>query len=144
MISALGKNDQKIHVAPSKGWVVVRMGNASGYTGIGGDQVPILFDDNMWKYLNELECGSSSVADNPIEKEISVSPNPGTDGWLVESRGNIQSLQLCDLQGRVLRSMAELETNSFWLDARDLQPGVFILKTRTEMGEFVDKIMKIN
>ena len=52
MFMALGKNDQKIHVVPSQGLVVVRMGNAADTTSL----VPIVFDNELWARLNGLDC----------------------------------------------------------------------------------------
>lgn len=50
MFMALGKNDQKIYVVPSKKMVVIRMGDAAD------DISPALsgFDDELWEKLNLL------------------------------------------------------------------------------------------
>lgn len=50
MFMALGKNDQKIYVVPSKRMVVVRMGDAAD------DENPALsdFDDVLWQKINAL------------------------------------------------------------------------------------------
>lgn len=50
MFMALGKNDQKIYVVPSKKLVVIRMGDAAD------DVSPALsvFDDELWGKLNDL------------------------------------------------------------------------------------------
>jgi CubicO group peptidase (beta-lactamase class C family) len=63
LYAALGKNDQKIHVVPSKGWVIVRQGNDAGYVGPGGGSVPIQFDNDMWKYLNAWQVQSAEIPD---------------------------------------------------------------------------------
>ncbi len=52
MFMALGKNDQKIHVVPSKNMVVVRMGNAA----YSNDLVPVTIDNQIWKKLNQMSC----------------------------------------------------------------------------------------
>ncbi len=48
--SGLGKNDQKLYVVPSKGLVVVRMGEDAGESLFG----PSSFDNELWEKINDL------------------------------------------------------------------------------------------
>jgi len=48
MYAALGKNDQKIYVVPSKKLVIVRMGNSADNVSFGLST----FDDDLWEKLN--------------------------------------------------------------------------------------------
>jgi len=50
MYAALGKNDQKIYVVPSKKLVVVRMGNAADSENFALSN----FDDELWLRINSL------------------------------------------------------------------------------------------
>ncbi len=54
MYSALGKNGQIINVVPSKGLVVVRMGNDPGE-----GEVSFLLCENIWQRLNYVMCSST-------------------------------------------------------------------------------------
>lgn len=126
MYAALGKNDQKIHVVPSKGWVVVRQGNA-GYTNAGGDAVPIAFDNAMWGYLNQLVCAPSATHEL-TENQIKISPNPAADGWQIEAAGPVERVEIFDAQGQWLRSVAGAGATSLWLDAAGLPEGVLVVK----------------
>lgn len=124
MYSALGKNDQKIHVVPSKGWVVVRQGNAAGYTGPGGGNVPIAFDNEMWAYLNQLECGAVSV-ESAVDTEyrVRVFPNPAQDFWQIGATVMPDRIELFDAQGRLLQTFeqtpripaADKPSGTYWL-----------------------------
>ncbi|MES2849265.1 MAG: serine hydrolase domain-containing protein [Bacteroidota bacterium] len=53
MYAAIGKNGQIVSVSPSKGLVVVRMGNADE------GEVPFLMCDNIWQRLNYVMCNST-------------------------------------------------------------------------------------
>ncbi len=55
MFAALGKNGQIVSVAPSKGLVVIRMGNEPD----AGD-VPFTLCDSIWQRLNYVMCNSTS------------------------------------------------------------------------------------
>lgn len=50
MFMALGKNDQKIYVIPSKKMVVIRIGNAADGTNFALSG----FDDALWTKINGL------------------------------------------------------------------------------------------
>ncbi|MEO8067067.1 MAG: serine hydrolase [Flavobacteriales bacterium] len=79
MFMAQGKNDQKIHVVPSEGLVVVRMGNSSDSTSL----VPVLFDNEMWAYINALSCGLGATEVEAGEGSWTIGPNPFADGVVV-------------------------------------------------------------
>jgi hypothetical protein len=55
---ALGKNDQKIHIAPSAGLVLVRMGESAGETTLAASS----FDNQIWAHLNLLPLGCGACA----------------------------------------------------------------------------------
>ena len=50
MFCALGKNDQKIYVVPSKKMVVIRMGDAADTS----SQALTTFDNELWQYISAL------------------------------------------------------------------------------------------
>lgn len=50
MVAGLGKNDQKIYVIPSKGLVIVRMGDAADTENFALSS----FDDDLWEKINAL------------------------------------------------------------------------------------------
>jgi len=50
MYSALGKNDQKIYIVPSKELVVVRMGDAANDSNFALSS----FDNELWGKINAL------------------------------------------------------------------------------------------
>lgn len=52
-VMALGKNDQKIYVAPGLDWVVVRMGDSAGESALAASS----FDNQIWQHLNSLTTG---------------------------------------------------------------------------------------
>ena len=130
MISALGKNDQKIHVVPSKGWVVVRQGNSAGYTGSGGGQVPIAFDNELWDYLNKLVCAPSATREIGAD-QIRIFPNPATEGWQIAAGTPVERVEIFSLQGRRLQSVTTNGAASVWIGAAGLPAGMYVAKIFT-------------
>ncbi|MBU3700373.1 MAG: serine hydrolase [Candidatus Kapabacteria bacterium] len=70
MYAGMGKNDQRVYVAPSRRMVVVRVGNPADTVAaaISG------FDDELWKRINALSC-NTSVADAEASP-VNIWPNP--------------------------------------------------------------------
>lgn len=127
MYMALGKNDQKIHVVPSKRWVVVRQGE-SGTVGPGGGTVPIVLDNQIWDYLNKLVCTPVGTGEVNAVPNLRVWPNPATDGWNIEADAPIERVELFAGDGRMFRAFDGTGASNLWLDAFGLPPGVFCLR----------------
>jgi len=100
MFAALGKNDQKIHIVPSKGWVVVRQGNEGGYVNANGNSVPIVFDNELWNYLNKLDCSAVAAEElSAPEPILDVFPNPTQGLWHIRSAAIPSQIELFDGRG---------------------------------------------
>jgi CubicO group peptidase (beta-lactamase class C family) len=125
--AALGKNDQKIHVVPSKGWVIIRQGDAAGYVGPGGGQVPIYFDIDLWKYLNLLECTPSATTEANSET-VQVWPNPTTSAWEIQANEPISEAALYHVDGRLAQQYQVAETTNLNISAGSLPAGFYWLK----------------
>ncbi len=139
LIAALGKNDQKIHVVPSKGWVVVRQGNDAGYVGPGGGQVPIYFDNDLWLYLNQLECSPVAMKDVPdIEPVVQVFPNPAQSAWQIESAEVPEKIELFNGLGIRLRSLE----NTTLVGAEDLPAGTYWMKIQVAGKSVIKQVQK--
>ncbi len=97
LFAALGKNDQKIYVVPSRNLVVIRMGNAAYSSGLALTQ----FDNELWQYIDSLDCstnGVTAVADE--NRTLTVFPNPACDQFVMESSVPVLSLYITDVFGR--------------------------------------------
>lgn len=68
LIATIGENGQFINVIPSLSIVWVRMGDAS-------DDSPVSFtlNNEIWAYLNKLECKPLSVNENELfQKKVKI------------------------------------------------------------------------
>ncbi|MBK9338481.1 MAG: serine hydrolase [Lewinellaceae bacterium] len=131
MYAALGKNDQKIHVVPSKGWVVVRQGNA-GAVGPGGGTVPIILDNEIWAYLNQLVCTPVSTEEGDADSGVRVWPNPAADGWNIAADGMIQRVELYAANGRLVQAVEGVHSANIRLEASGLPAGIYAVQVRID------------
>lgn len=134
MFSALGKNCQYLNIVPSKGIVLVRMGNdPDGIVGL----VPTVLDNEIWRRLNLIMC------DNPLSNQaektnqIQVFPNPSATHFQVQlaPTEHLQLLELLDLQGR---SIAQTAQSFIAVDA--CANGMYVLRVRTDKGIHLQKV----
>ncbi|MEM9837054.1 MAG: serine hydrolase [Bacteroidota bacterium] len=99
VVLAAGANGQFISVSKSTGIVMIRQGNSSDES-----FAPINLHDEIWRRLNELACGVSSVTERSIEP-LNVYPNPTYDVLTIPGIAADALIQVYDLQGRrVLRA----------------------------------------
>jgi CubicO group peptidase (beta-lactamase class C family) len=133
MYAALGKNDQKIHVVPSKGWVVVRQGNSGNPS-----PVPIVFDNELWSYLNQLECTSSSTAVNSLQP-VRVLSTVSEQGWQLLGAEHAQFVRLLSSDGTLIET---LDKNATIIPNAHLPTGIYLLQVAYERGSQTFKLIK--
>lgn len=130
MYCALGKNDQKLYVAPSQNLVVVRMGNPAGDD---LSLVPITFDRELWERLSAIMAGPTAT-DAPAEAaaELTVFPSPARQLLNVRYQGGeeVAYLQLWNGQGSVVKTQPMAPAFSI----EDLAPGVYFLTAHAANG----------
>ena len=75
------------------------------------------------------------------DKSIRVYPNPTKNNINVSAKTDIKSIQIFDIQGRILQTVIENKTSTL-LDISTKQNGVYFLKVTTKDGSSVEKIIK--
>ncbi len=140
MFSALGKNGQFINVVPSQKMVWIRMGDNPD-----NSLVPFLFNEDIWKYINNLSCTSSTKDDASISNNYKIYPNPVTDQFMVENTtGNVEAVQykILDAMGKVFINN-QFEGSSFMIDTQSLSEGIYFMviqnKHATQSIKFVKR-----
>ncbi|MFM2285987.1 MAG: hypothetical protein RLZZ543_1484 [Bacteroidota bacterium] len=134
MFSALGKNCQYLNIVPSKGIVLVRMGDdPDGIVGL----VPTVLDNEIWRRLNLIMCDNPLSNQEASSKSIKVFPNPTSTQFQVQlaPTEQIQLLELLDLQGR---SIAQTSQSTISVDA--VADGIYLLHIQTNKGTHLHKV----
>lgn len=133
LIAALGKNGQFLNIVPSRGLVLVRMGESPT-----GNEVPMTLNDTIWQYMNQILCGSSVLDVNRVD--LQVYPNPVTEKLTVISPfdQNKLDLSLFDLHGTLKREcLGRYQMD----DLKNLPSGLYLLRIRYLNFE---KFLKVN
>jgi CubicO group peptidase (beta-lactamase class C family) len=134
LYAALGKNDQKIHVVPSKNWVVVRQGTGSNLS-----LVPIVFDQQLWLRLLELDCGASGVKANEQEDVVEIFPTVAGSGWWLESASELAGLRLWSGEGKVLWSAQQPMGRVHFVEVKNWPHGWYLMEVQLLNGRRVLK-----
>lgn len=114
---------------------------------IPGDEVNkdahIYFDYNYPIDTNTAETifKSLGIKDIPEDKSVALYPNPTKGNVTINSDSAIKSIELFDVQGRILQTIIE-DRNSTQLDISNKSNGLYFIRITTEAGSKVEKIIK--
>lgn len=72
------------------------------------------------------------------EQKVTVSPNP-TKGFVNIECENMKDIAICSLDGRVVKTYSELNTNAFTLDMTGLSKGIYILHIKLMNETIINK-----
>lgn len=135
MFSALGKNDQNLNVVPSRGMVVVRMGDPA----YADDLVPIGFNDEIWQHIEWLDCGTGQD-ERSRPTGPTIWPNPcAAAARLHLPQGMVpSSMHVFDVLGAQVGSVGA----DGRMDSSLLAPGAYTVKVVTRNGTFLVRFIK--
>jgi CubicO group peptidase (beta-lactamase class C family) len=122
MISAIGSGGQFLNVVPSQNLVWLRMGDEPS-----NSNVPFLLNDDIWQYVNDLVCSTSSVEEEYFEPEIQFYPNPANEQLTVSvTGGSLGNVILYDQLGVKIKEVnSNTELAKFTIS--DLQNGIYFI-----------------
>lgn len=125
MFVAMGKDGQFLNVIPGQQMVMVRMGEAPENL-----PVPFLLNDNIWKYVNELQCATTAV-EKPMNNEsmVQIFPNPSSDIIVIKSEKSIETVEILNIQGQKLKA-AVFSTKEVRMPVGEMQKGIYILQAK--------------
>jgi CubicO group peptidase (beta-lactamase class C family) len=140
MFSAMGKNGQFLNVIPSLNMVWIRMGEEPG-----NSLVPFLLNDEIWQYINELDCHPFQQHEHDSDNhQISISPNPAQEILHVYFKSNmVQSrfYSFFNQFGEVVKH-GDLIGDLNMIDIKDLSAGIYYLRIHADNIYRVFKVVK--
>ena len=126
-------------IAPRQGHEVALKSDFSVYYwGVNDYAIPVISASPVQLSAS---CNLSTENFTPYTDAISVFPNP-TNGIInIESKSILKSIQLFDVQGRLLQTKLQNDTKVNF-DISDKSNGVYFVKITSENGIKVEKIVK--
>ena len=137
LVAALGKDDQKIYVAPSLGLVVVRQGESAG----GVAPAASSFDNQLWLRLMDLECVNAVEETSKNRPALEIFPNPAGEAAIVAAGSPLRKIRLLHTDGRWVKEIKGSGTNRQRISLRGLAPGVYVVQVVTAEGVAVKRII---
>ncbi|HMK07196.1 MAG TPA: T9SS type A sorting domain-containing protein, partial [Flavobacterium sp.] len=107
------------------------------------NKVDIFFDYNFPVTTNTATSVFQLLATGILKKDNSVTiyPNPATDNFTVKANSKIKSIQLFDVQGRIVATYlagdSQAKTN-----ISQFSKGIYFVKVTTQDGTSIEKIIK--
>lgn len=136
LFAALGKNDQKIYVVPSKKMVVIRMGDAAYSSALAFTQ----FDNELWQKIDSLPCSLNAAFDQQPKQDVLVYPNPASNLLSLSMPLQTFSIVLYDLNGNVILSQSN-NTEKAIIDCSLFPAGNYFLKLISNKNCVTEKIV---
>lgn len=142
MIAALGKNDQILNVVPSKGLVLVRMGDAFGTALEVGNAV----DDSIWVRLNDVFCNTlsaGSVAASGVTSALQVFPNPARDQLALTYNGPDRQamVNIVNPEGQLVYNGTVIKGQQA-IDVSRFPEGMYLIILQDETGIYRMRFIK--
>ncbi|MEL1243335.1 T9SS type A sorting domain-containing protein [Flavobacterium sp. DGU11] len=106
-------------------------------------QADIFFDYNWPIQTNEATTTFEvlSRGDFARDNSVTIYPNPAKDIVTISADSNVKSIQLYDIQGRLLQSGTVNDINAT-IDLSSRTPGIYFVKVFTDKGMKVEKVVK--
>jgi len=103
----------------------------------------IYFDYNAPVVTNEAKTTFQLLKSQEFERDnsVRVHPNPAKDFVKIQSKNTIKSIDLFDVQGRVLQTSVENKKEAA-IDLSRQSKGIYFLKITTEKGSKIEKLIK--
>lgn len=121
MYAALGLNGQLIHVAPSEGIVLIRMGDAPNDS---GGAVSLELTTEIWKRFNKVIDTSTSIHEPNTPASFKLSPNPVESEFYIH--GTSGTYLIMNQSGRVVKHLENLENQP--INIHHLPAGTYFVK----------------
>jgi Secretion system C-terminal sorting domain len=102
----------------------------------------IYFDYNFPIVTNTAVTTIAALSANEFENtSVSIAPNPVKNNLTISANGVISSIQIYDVQGRLIATQVNNSTSTT-LDMSQQNVGVYFVKVITENGVKIEKIIK--
>jgi CubicO group peptidase (beta-lactamase class C family) len=122
LIAAIGAGGQFLNVVPSQNLVWLRMGDEPTTS-----LVPFLLNDQIWEYVNDLVCSTSSIEDYDLIQEIQVYPNPANEQLIVSiENGVLGKIVLYNELGLKIKEIYS-SAPTLSIDISDLDKGLYLI-----------------
>ena len=82
-----------------------------------------------------------SIGEKHLDSSVKIYPNPANDFVNIKASSNINSIEMYDVQGRILMTGLYNEASAT-LDLSRQSSGIYYLKIKTEEGSKVEKVIK--
>lgn len=106
------------------------------------NKAEIYFDYNLPITTNEFVSSFQTLGTGDLElpkEDLKIYPNPVKDFINIESREKIVSIEIFDLNGRILSKSSPTSNK---VDVKTLKSAIYIIKANTKSGYYLRKIIK--
>ena len=99
-------------------------------------------EGKLYRFLSKiLDC--LSIENNEIDNQLNVYPNPAHDQLNIQCDNNMQSIEIIDIMGRSVKSVANIDGSTYSLNISNLSNAIYFVKVVDDNNQvLVHKIIK--
>lgn len=98
-------------------------------------------DDGLYLLIDDFKVTATTLAVSDVNKKsVSIYPNPTTEVLNVNVNAKVNSADIYDLSGKLVRNVTVASDNK--VNVKDLRNGTYVLKVNTEAGSTSHKFIK--
>ena len=99
--------------------------------------------DALGNRTQETKTSTLSVEEVTVEKNFKLYPNPFKDELFLSSDNQtIKEVSIIDMTGKLIKTIANINTTHYQLDASYLVSGNYLIQIKTNNGVEVHKVIK--
>jgi CubicO group peptidase (beta-lactamase class C family) len=138
MVAGLGKNGQILSISPSKGIVIIRMGEKPNSS---SSEIATVLCDQIWQKLNTVMCNTTSVDDVPV-LSFKIVPNPAVSK--IAFFGMKQPIKRCEIFNRSGQCVYNKTLQTDNINVSDLTDGLYYVRLTASNGHiYTAKFIKL-
>ena len=105
------------------------------------DESPVVVDIDKVEIWGQAGT-PTAIKPNIAEIGIKAFPNPASDIIRIEADSKINNISICNIAGKIVKSINTKSANSANIILSDLKPGIYFIKINSQNGSAVTKILK--
>ncbi len=105
------------------------------------DESPVVVDIDSVKIVGP-PANATAIYDTYFNESVEIYPNPANNHIKIVSKSDIQDIHICDMTGKVVKSMDIHTGATAQVDLAGLSAGIYLVKVKSKDGVSVTKVLK--
>ena len=103
-------------------------------------EVTPVYNNDIWKKINELSCNLSSTSSQNSDKTY-IYPNPTKDALHIQSNSDLLRICLYNSNGQKMLELSDINSPSLYLPVKEYPTGLYFLQLENKSQTTMHKVI---